>query len=377
MTNSPTSPLSFHDAVELAMSLADFERSSHFPGHSTFHLERVAMLAEQLDDVHLATPAVHVAGTKGKGSVSALITSILSAAGYAVGLYTSPHLHTVLERVRVGMDPISEDEYAALIAQIWPAVERVGREGQWGGVTFFEMMTVLAMLHCRNIGADFHVLEVGLGGRLDATNIVVPEVSVITSISIDHVATLGDTIELIATEKAGIIKPGVPCVIAPQPFAAATGVFKRIARERGSPMTSVPDRFAARRASSSLREQSLTLTAADKTYALTTPLIGDHQLENVATAVAAVEVLRERGFDMPDSAIERGVADVRWPGRFQVYERDGKTIVLDGAHNPVLRRQIRRDRSAELRRWARRDGVRLPGRTQRRRDASGTRVARA
>lgn len=334
MTPSPTKSLSFNDAVDLAMSLADFERSTHFPGHSTFHLERVDMLAAQLDDVHLATPAIHVAGTKGKGSVSALITSALSAAGYTVGLYTSPHLHTVLERIRVGMEPITKRDYAALIAQIWPAVERVEREGQWGGVTFFEMMTVLAMLHCRNIGADFHVLEVGLGGRLDATNIVMPEVSVITSISIDHAATLGDTIELIATEKAGIIKPGVPCVIAPQHSPDATRVFERIARERGSPMVSVSDRFAVESLSSDLREQSLALTGAHKSYTLTTPLIGDHQLENVATAVAAVEVLRERGFEAPDAAIERGVRDVRWPGRFEVYERDGKTIVLDGAHNP-------------------------------------------
>ena len=332
MTAPP--PISFPEAVELAMSLADFERSSHFPGHSTFHLERVEMLAAQLDDVHLATPAVHVAGTKGKGSVSALITSILSAAGCVAGLYTSPHLHTVLERVRVGMEPIGEDEYAALIAQIWQAVEYVGRVGQWGGVTFFEMMTVLAMLHCRNIGADFHVLEVGLGGRLDATNIVVPEVSVITSISIDHAATLGDTIELIAAEKAGIIKPGVPCVIAPQPFPDAARVFERVARERNAPLISVSDRFAISRVSSDLREQSLTLTADDKAYALTTSLIGDHQLENVATAVAAAEVLRERGFAIPDDAIRRGVRQAQWRGRFEVHERDGKTIVLDGAHNP-------------------------------------------
>ena len=160
--------LDFNQAVDLAMGLADFERSSHSPGHSGFHLERVGLLAERLENVHRAVPSIHVAGTKGKGSTSALVTSILSSAGYTVGLFTSPHLHTVCERVRVGLDPISREEFAALVGQIWPAVEDVGLNSPYGGVTFFEMMTVLAMVHFRNISADFQVLEVGLGGRLDS-----------------------------------------------------------------------------------------------------------------------------------------------------------------------------------------------------------------
>ena len=178
--NYYTTDLTYERAVEMAMSLADFERATNWPGHSFFHLERVRMLAERLGDVDKATPVVHVAGTKGKGSVCALITSILTQAGYTVGLFTSPHLHSVCERVRVGLDPISTSDYAALIGQIWPAVEAVEREGEYGGVTFFEMLTGLAMAHFRNVGADFQVLEVGMGGRLDSTNIVTPEVSVIT-----------------------------------------------------------------------------------------------------------------------------------------------------------------------------------------------------
>ena len=318
----------------MAMGLADFERSTHSPGHSGFHLERVGLLANRLDQVHQAVPSVHVAGTKGKGSTSALITSILTSAGYTVGLFTSPHLHTVCERVRVGLDPISREEFAALVTQIWPAVEDVGTNGPYGGVTFFEMMTVLAMVHFRNIGADFQVLEVGLGGRLDSTNIVTPEVSAITSISIDHAATLGGTIEKIATEKAGIVKPGVPSVIGPQWSSDAMGVFEQVAHDRGSPMVTVAERFAMRRESTDLRGQSITLTADGNEYSLWTPLLGDHQIENVATAVAAVEVLRERGYNVPDDSIEQGVREVCWPARFQVYVRDGKTITVDGAHNP-------------------------------------------
>ena len=210
------SDLTYEQAVELAMSLADFERSANWPRHSFFHLERVRMLTERLGDVDKATPSIHVAGTKGKGSVCALITSILTEAGYKVGLFTSPHLHKVCERVRVGLEPISTSEYAALIGEIWPAVESVRRDGEYGGVTFFEMLTGLAMAHFRNIRADFQVLEVGMGGQLDSTNIVMPEVSVITSISLDHVNVLGDTIEKIASAKAGIIKDGTPCVVGPQ-----------------------------------------------------------------------------------------------------------------------------------------------------------------
>ena len=211
MTEKNPSPgLTFGQAIELSMSLADFERSKSFPGHSTFHLERIRLLSERLDDVHNAVPGVHVAGTKGKGSVSALMTSILTQAGYKTGLFTSPHLHTVRERVRVGLEPISEEDFAVQIEKIWPDVEAVGRDGGYGGVTFFEMLTALAMAHFRDMGVDFQVMEVGLGGRLDSTNVITPEVSVITSISLDHMATLGDTIEKIATEKAGIIKPGRP-----------------------------------------------------------------------------------------------------------------------------------------------------------------------
>ena len=210
------SDLSYDQAVELTMSLVDFERSTNWPGHSFFHLDRVRMLVERLGDVDRASPIVHVAGTKGKGSVCALVTSILTQAGYKVGLFTSPHLHSVCERVRVGLEPISTSEYASLVGEIWPAVESVGRDGEYGGVTFFEMLTVLAMAHFRNVGADFQVLEVGMGGQLDSTNIVMPEVSVITSISLDHVNVLGDTIEKIASAKAGIIKDGTPCVVGPQ-----------------------------------------------------------------------------------------------------------------------------------------------------------------
>ena len=327
-------PLTFDEAIEMSMELVDFERSTHFPDHSQFHLERVVMLAEMLDHVDKAVPTIHVAGTKGKGSTCALITSILTSAGCKVGFYSSPHLHSLCERVRVGLEPISKNEFAAIIPEIWPAVEAVGENGGYGGVTFFEMMTVLALVHFRNVGADLQVMEVGLGGRLDATNILTPEVSVITSISLDHVATLGDTIAKIAREKAGIVKQGVPCVIAQQAELDAMRVFDEVARERDSEMMSVEELYSWKAGEADGHGQSLRLSGPRSDLDLWTPLLGDYQLENIATAVAAIDVLRDRGFDVPDDAIVAGVKDVSWPGRFQVFERDGKTLVVDGAHNP-------------------------------------------
>ena len=333
-------PLTFDEAIEMSMELVDFERSTHFPDHSQFHLERVIMLAERLDRVDKAVPTVHVAGTKGKGSTCALITSILTSAGCKVGFYTSPHLHSLRERVRIGLEPISKEEFAALVPQIWPAVEAVGEDGGYGGVTFFEMMTALALVHFRNVGADVQVMEVGLGGRLDATNILTPEVSVITSISLDHVATLGDTIAKIAREKAGIIKQGVPCVIAPQAEPDAMAVFQEVARERDSEILSVEEQYSCEAGDADTRGQSLRLSGQRSELYLWTPLLGDYQLENIATAVAAIDVLRDRGFDVPVDAIVSGVQDVSWPGRLQVFECDGRTLVVDGAHNPYSIRRL-------------------------------------
>ncbi len=341
MTDSHTPRrLTYDQAVELAMSLADFERSTNWPGHSFFHLQRIRLLSERLGDVDKATPCVHVAGTKGKGSVCALITSILSQAGYKVGLFTSPHLHTVRERVRVGLEPISTNDYATLISQIWPAVESVGRDGGYGGVTFFEMLTALAMTHFRNVGADFQVLEVGMGGRLDSTNIVTPEVSVLTSISLDHVATLGDTIEKIASAKAGIIKDGVPCVVAPQAERDAMRVFEKTAKKKNSTILPVSERLRWKVENADIGGQTITLSSAEKTYHLRTPLLGDYQAENIATAVGTAQTLVEKGYEIPAEAIEAGVREVSWPGRFEVFKKSGKSIVADGAHNPYSIRRL-------------------------------------
>ena len=333
---TPSTPVSrrYREAVDRVMGLADFERSTHSPGHARFHLERIGLLADLLGRPHAAVPAVHVAGTKGKGSTAAMVTSILSAQGYRVGLYTSPHLHSVVERIRVGLDPVSKEEFAGLVERVWPEVEAVGREGGYGDVTTFEMLTAMAFHHFRAVGAEVQVVEVGLGGRLDSTNILDPAVSVITSISLDHVATLGGTLEEIASEKAGIIKPGRPVVSAPQ-RAEVLEVFRDAARSRGAPLVEVDAGDAVVSGGQrTLSAQEITIRGLNGSYDVELPLLGDHQLENAATAVAAVETLAGQGVPVSSDAIVEGLRLVRWPGRLEVLSRAGPTVVADGAHNP-------------------------------------------
>ena len=325
--------LDYEAALKLVMGLADFERSTHSLEHSSFHLQRIGLLMERLDNPHLGIPTVHVAGTKGKGSTAAMITSILGAEGYKVGLYTSPHLHSAVERIRVGLEPIAREDFASVATQVWPEVEWVSREGGYGGVSTFEMLTAMAFLHFKQLKADFQVIEVGLGGRLDATNVVAPLASVITSISLDHTATLGETVELIAGEKAGIIKAGVPVVVAPQrdsPFAVICDVAQRV----GAPVIDVERRVSSQRRSSDLKGQAIAVSGLHETYELWTPLLGDHQIENLRTALAAVETLVEGGARVSHDAIVQGLRDVRWPARLELLSMDDPPVVVDGAHNP-------------------------------------------
>lgn len=334
-----TRRLDYDGAVRRAMGLADFERGTHSPGHSTFHLERIACLLDRLGNPHLATRTVHIAGTKGKGSTAAMAASMLSAGGMKVGLYTSPSLHSVTERIRVGMDPIAREDFADLVDRTWGEVEWTGERGGYGPLTFFEFMTALAFVHFNDVGADFQVIETGLGGRLDATNVVCPDVCVITSISLDHVSVLGDTLTAIAAEKGGIVKRGVPVVVAPQdPEAMRT--IRKIASERGSPVIDVLREMSWESRRAGPDGQSFTVNGLADVYDVDLPLVGSYQQENAAAAIAAVETLIEGGLALSKSSIIEGLRGVQWPGRFQTLERDGVRVVVDGAHNPYSMRRF-------------------------------------
>lgn len=329
----------YRKAVDKVMSLADFERGRSSPGHSKFHLERMALLLERFNNPHLATPTIHVAGTKGKGSVAAMMASILTAGGYRTGLYTSPHLHTVRERIRVNGTPVAEAEFAGLVDRSWSTVRDVSASGGYAGVSTFEMMTLMAFLHFREVDADVQVIEVGLGGRLDSTNLVQPMVSVITSISLDHTATLGGTVAEIAAEKAGIVKSGVPVVVSPQPpgSESAVSVIRDTAKRVGAQVLEVEREASWSSISADRKSQRVLLQIRSSRLDLTLSLLGRHQIENAATAILALKTSCDGRYVPNEEDVAAGLASVDWPGRIEYLAvgepADGRVVVVDGAHN--------------------------------------------
>jgi dihydrofolate synthase/folylpolyglutamate synthase len=290
-----------------------------------FNLDRMFALMDELGNPEAQYPIIHVAGTKGKGSVSALAASALTAAGYKTGLYTSPHLQDYCERIQVNGQPIPHGDLAELVEEIKPAVARVPY------LTTFEITTALGFLYFARQGCEAAVIEVGLGGRLDATNIVTPRVSVISSLSLDHTLVLGDTLTKIAGEKAGIIKPGVPVVSSPQKDEALD-VLVRVADERGCDFTLVGRDVEFKPLSHSLDGQTLLvsdLRPETSDLRLSIPLLGLHQAENAAVAYAALKI---SGLNVPDEAIRKGFSELKWPSRFDIIRRD-PPVVIDVAHN--------------------------------------------
>ena len=325
--------MKYTDAIDLLLSLVDHERTSPVGPRqkAIFDLGRMERLLHRLGGLQNAAPVIHVAGTKGKGSTAALCDSSLHAAGYHTGFYSSPHLHSFRERIRRNTNPIPEDEFSRLVEDLWPHQEWIGRHESLGPVTLFEFMTGMAFQCFRDNNTDFQVIEVGLGGRLDATNIVNADVSIITSISLDHTAILGDTIGEIAREKAGIIKSGGTVVIAPQKPEALSVILDVCQSLSARPILVGKD-VTWSPGPASIDGQAVTVAGRHKTYELRVPLLGKYQLENAATAVAALESLRDQGHTIPDEAIQHGFDNVVWPCRMEVLSRD-PLVVVDGAHN--------------------------------------------
>ena len=325
-------PSDYQSALTWVLSFADYERNPAAKYSSAdFNLPRMEALLARLGNPHRASPVIHIAGTKGKGSTAALVASALSKAGYRVGLYTSPHLHTFRERMRIGQRFIGEDEVAALVARLRPEAEALNVQGMVGQVTTFELITALAFLFFER-RVDVQVLEVGLGGRLDSTNVCQPEVCVITSLSYDHTQVLGRTLSEIAYEKAGILKTGAVAVTAPQAPEAMT-VVEETARSKGVPLTVVGRDITWEMLRQDLDGQSVRIQGLRDSHEVWLPLLGDHQVENAAVAVATLELAGRRGLTVPAAAVVAGFRDVSWPGRLQVLERK-PLVIADGAHNP-------------------------------------------
>ncbi len=328
--------MDFPSTVDYVLSFADYERLSR--SAVVFDLARVQHLLDRLGNPHLGTPSVHIAGTKGKGSTAAMIASILTESGFRTGLYTSPHLLTIRERIQIDSLPISEDKFASLVNQVRPHIEAANALSGLGELTTFEILTALAFLHFKTSGVDYQVLETGLGGRLDATNVIVPEVSVITGISYDHMEVLGDTISKIATEKAGIIKHGVPVISAPQAPEAGETIAATCC-EKGAELVLVGSDVTWKTGTFGTTCQSFEIRTRYCNHELALPLFGEYQVINAACAVAAAETLARKNSEIAGPTIARGLAQVKWPGRLQVLARE-PLFLVDGAHNDDSSRKL-------------------------------------
>ncbi|MGD0783170.1 MAG: folylpolyglutamate synthase/dihydrofolate synthase family protein, partial [Candidatus Aminicenantales bacterium] len=295
-------------------------------------LQNVAAVLAACGDPQRRYPSVHVAGTNGKGSVCAMLASTLEADGRRVGLYTSPHLADVRERIRIGGRPIAEADFDRLLGRIRKTIGRLLAAGRLEAQpTYFEVLTILAFLHFAERKVDIAVLEVGMGGRFDATNIVTPLVSVITSISLDHREYLGRTLAAIAFEKAGIIKPGVPVVSGVEGGAAAA-VIRRRAGELHAPLVPVFGRDAALFAARTVAGYRFRYDFCGESFPFRLKLPGRHQGENAAVAIAAARTLGCVGKPLDRRVILAGLAAAEWPGRLEAVGRR-PLVLLDGAHN--------------------------------------------
>jgi dihydrofolate synthase/folylpolyglutamate synthase len=326
--------LSYEEAVQLSMELVDFERGLRNPGHSTFHLNRMTHLTELIGNPHFNTKTIHIAGTKGKGSVASMVSSILTTANFNVGLTTSPHMHSLRERININGSNISRSEFIRILEYLWPFVIQVEKEFNYGQVTWFEFIITMAFVYFYENKVDYQVVETGLGGRLDATNIVVSDISIITSISRDHTKILGDSILEITKEKSGIIKNRVPIVLAPQYYAhEVIPVVKDIAQGLNAPLIDVNEMYQYGVESVSLEGQSISVYGRHYDYEFTLPLLGLHQAENAMTAIASAESLMDMDVNISKVDIEKGLENVFWPARMEILKNKDKVIIFDGAHN--------------------------------------------
>jgi len=322
--------LDFKEALEYLANLTKFGVN--------FGLGRIEELLNRLGNPHQALKIAHIGGTNGKGSTTVMLANILQSAGYRVGTFTSPHLHSYCERFRINGKEIDRSRIAGLITELRPHLEAMVSEG-FEHPTEFEVSTALAFVYFEQEKVDFLVLEVGMGGAVDSTNVITPLLSVITNVSIDHTDYLGKTVREIARVKSGIIKPGVPTVTAAA--GEALEVISETCRDRGSPLTLVGRDITWKHLSSSLAGQYFSVQGCRGTYEnLWLPLLGRHQQINAVSAIAAVELLVDRGLTVDAGDVRDGLAVTCWPARLEILRRE-PLVLVDGAHNYEGARSLR------------------------------------
>ena len=330
--------------AESTRHLYSLGRELAAPSHARtmkFDLANISALAARMHHPERRFRSVHIAGTNGKGSTAAMIESILGAAGYRTGLFTSPHLERINERIRVAGQEVADEDFAASFTRLHALIEEMLASGALAAhPTFFECLTAIAFDVFARSRVEFAVLEVGMGGRLDATNVVTPEVSVITHIGFDHEAFLGHSIAQIASEKAGIIKRGIP-VISSVTDPIAGEVIRRRAAELSAPLVETDCAYRIESPESAARRSRIRVSElrGGFTAELEIPLPGRHQVRNALAAIATVRLLAEKGAHINSNHVREGIANVRWPGRLeQIAERP--EVFLDGAHNPAGAREL-------------------------------------
>jgi len=335
--------MDYPSAVRYLLSLGRELAAPTQAAAAKFSLENISVLLARLGRPDRAFPAVHIAGTNGKGSTAAFVESILRDAGFLTGLNTSPHLERINERIRIGSEEIGDEQFAATFTRIHRVIEELLAEGKLRAhPTYFECVTALAFEAFARARVEFAVIEVGLGGRLDATNVIEPVVCAITRIDFDHENFLGHSLREIAVEKAGILKFGVPVVSAPQ-LPEVREILRARAGELHCPLTETEDAFRIEELSmeGGCTRAKVTEVETGAQFFLAPQLPGRFQLQNALNAVAVARVLQSRNFKITNQNIEHGIAAATWPGRLEKLQSRPE-VYLDGAHNPGAARELAR-----------------------------------
>lgn len=324
----------YQEALNYIYSFVDFSLTRNLRyAPEKFNLNRMIAFLNLLENPQNHYCNIHVAGTKGKGSICAMISSILTCAGYSTGFYSSPHMVDFAERIRIGNQLISHQEITKLINGLKPSIEKIDQ------ITTFEITTAMAFKYFKDKDVDISVIEVGMGGRFDATNVIKPCLSVISTISHDHTKILGNTLEKIAFEKSGIIKNSIPVVMSKQKISARKMIAK-IAQEKNAKLIDASKEYKLKTYNKQLEFQEFEILKEKKSSGIIKlPLIGDHQQENAVSAFAAIHDLRTQGWNISDDAIREGFYQVHWPGRFELIHNE-PLLIIDGAHNPDSFRRL-------------------------------------
>lgn len=295
-------------------------------------LERTKRILELMGNPHEKLKCIHIAGTNGKGSITAMITNVLVKQGYKVGMYTSPYIEYFEERIQINGKCIEKNELAKFVTKIADIAKQIEKEG-YDRPTHFEIITCLMFIYFYEKNVDYAVIEVGLGGRLDSTNVITPIISIIASISLDHTNILGDTLDKIAYEKSGIIKEGVPVILYPQKIESLN-IIEKVCAKRGSKLIEVPEEpvYYEEKIIKNEYYQMLKVKTFKSEYEIKLSLLGKHQLLNCVTALYAIETLKDLGIFISQASVKQGFSTVKWKGRLEILN-EHPIVVVDGAHN--------------------------------------------